>query len=354
MIRSEAPGTRDSSPVGALGDALFLVWGPPSHGPRSRVFARALGIDVEFVWSTHRRGILVAPYKYVAAAIQTLRLLMRRRPNLVFVQSPPSLAVLFVRLYCTAADARFVVDAHSAAMQSAIWTRPLWLQRHLARQAVTTIVTNERFARIVRSQGAHAVVIRDVPTTFPAEATFPVEGSFNVMVVNTFAPDEPLPAVLEAASGLSGVTLYVTGDADRAGKRSRVAVPPNVRFTGFLPDDTYYALMRGSQVVMCLTTRDDTMQRGACEALSMGKPIITSRWPLLQSYFHKGSVCVENSPEGIRAGVLEMMRDHGRYEAEIEQLQIEQQEEWRTGVASLRALLGGALESNEVDRREAG
>ena len=31
--------------------------------------------------------------------------------------------------------------------------------------------------------------------------------------------------------------------------------------------------------ILALTTHDHTMQRGACEAVSLGVPIITSDWP---------------------------------------------------------------------------
>jgi glycosyltransferase involved in cell wall biosynthesis len=111
--------------------------------------------------------------------------------------------------------------------------------------------------------------------------------------------------------------------------------PANVHFTGYLPNETYYALLANSQAVLCLTTRDHTMQRGACEALSLGKPIITSDWPLLQTYFHAGTVHVDNTPEGIRQGVLVLKADYGRYQAGIRQLQIEQQREWQQKVTLL-------------------
>ena len=80
-----------------LDKALFLVWGPPAYGPRSRALSQELGIrDISYVYSTRRRGLLSAPLKYPYQAILTLLLLFKRRPQLVFVQSPPSIAVLFV------------------------------------------------------------------------------------------------------------------------------------------------------------------------------------------------------------------------------------------------------------------
>src|SRR5512143_2950667 len=89
-LRSPSPRERCMFPGK---NALFLVWGPPSHGPRSQVLARELGIEaLHFVHITAQRGLLLAPFRYAVQAVQTLLLLFRKRPELVLVQSPPSLA----------------------------------------------------------------------------------------------------------------------------------------------------------------------------------------------------------------------------------------------------------------------
>lgn len=323
--------------------SLFLVWGPPSHGPRSLVFARELGIrEMHYLDVTRRRGWWTALFKYPLLAARTLGLLFQKRPDLVFVQSPPGLAVLFVAIYCALTGSRFVVDAHSAALQLPFWTRPRWFWAWLARRALTTIVTNEYFAQMLQAWGARAMVIRDIPTTFPEGGEYPLHGAFNVVVVNTFSTDEPLGQVLDAARGLDGVQFYVTGKVSRGDPEMVASAPKNVTFTDFISTEQYYALLRGSHAVLCLTMRDNTMQRGACEALSLGKPIITSHWPLLRDYFKKGTVHVDNTSGGIRRGVLEMRSDFDAYQAGIRELQVSQQAEWQEKVRGLTALVGSA------------
>lgn len=323
--------------------SLFLVWGPPSHGPRSQVFARELGIqEMHYLNVTSRRGSWSALFKYPLLAMRTLGLLFRKRPKFVFVQSPPGLAVLFVSLYCALTHSHFVVDAHSAAMLLPVWTRPRWFWGGLARRALVTIVTNEHFAEMIRGWGAHALVIRDIPTTFPEDGEYPLEGDFNVTVVNTFSTDEPLEQVLEAAQALENVQFYVTGRVGRADPKFLEMAPRNVIFTDFLSTEQYYALLRGSHAVMCLTTRDNTMQRGACEALSLGRPIITSDWSLLREYFNLGTVHVDNTATGIRNGIQEMVSCYEKYTAGIGALQKVQQAEWQEKLQILAALIPSA------------
>jgi glycosyltransferase involved in cell wall biosynthesis len=308
------------------------------------VLARELSIErLHYIHSTARRGWLIAPLKYSYQACETLRILLRERPQIVLVQSPPSLAVLFVSLYCALTGARYLIDAHSAAFQIRIWTWPGWLHRALARRAITTIVTNEHFQRQVEGWGGHAFVLRDIPTSFDRHASYALNGSFNVVVVNTFADDEPLGEILEAARGLSGIRFYVTGKKKLAATEVLSCAPDNVQFTDFLPDESYYALLNTAHAVMCLTTRNHTMQRGACEALSLGKPIITSDWPILRSYFHKGTVHVPNTSAGIRQGVLRMQAQHVRYEMEIGELQLVQRQEWQAKRQEILDLVHRAL-----------
>lgn len=322
-----------------LGPPLFMVWGPPSHGPRSKVFARELGIDLEFVEVTRRRGLLVAPYKYVAQAIRTVALLRRRRPRLLFVQSPPNLAVLAAAFYGRWSRAPYVVDAHSAAMLSPVWTRPRWLNRILFRRAAVTIVTDEHWAVWLESIGARSLVVRDIPTVFPRAEAPELGPGFHVLVVNTFDDDEPLDQVVEAARQTPDATFHVTGRIERNPDKVPASVPPNLRFTGYLADADYYALMAAAGAVACFTTRDHTMQRGACEALSMGRPIITSDWDLLRTYFDRGTVHVPNTAEAIAAAVRKVRDDHPRYLAEVGELAESQRIQWAVARRALEDMV---------------
>jgi glycosyltransferase involved in cell wall biosynthesis len=326
--------------------SLFLVWGPPSHGPRSRVLAQKLGIrELHFVSPISQRGAWVAAIKYGAQAIETLRLLRRKRPRIIFVQSPPGIAVMVVGLYAAFSNSRFLVDAHSDALLLPYWTHPRWLYRYLARRAITTIVTNDHFRQMIVDWGGHALVIRDIPTTFTHTGFYSTSGDFVVTVVNSFAPDEPLDQVLEAADKLDGVQFYVTGKKSRGNPKLLARAQANVHFTDYLTTEDYYSLLRSSQAVLCLTTRNHTMQRGACEALSLGKPIITSDWAMLRDYFHAGTVHVDNTGQDIRRGVLEMKENYARYAAGIKELQKFQRLEWEEKVTTLVQLVRTALET---------
>ncbi len=169
-----------------------------------------------------------------------------------------------------------------------------------------------------------------------------MKSGFNVAFVSTFAEDEPLEAVLQAADLLPDVNFYITGDKRKKPVSFFENAPANVTFTGFLdPDKQYPGLLRAADAIMVLTTRDFTLQLGGCEATAVGKPLVTSDWPYLREVFPKGTVYVSDTAESIRDGILRLRRDFKRLSEEIIDLRQESQKEWKIRLAQLKQLVEG-------------
>ncbi len=319
---------------------LFLVWAAASDGSsRSRHLAQELGIrELHHVSVLRGAPTWAAPFRYALQGLRTLGLLSRKRPGLVIVQSPPSHAVLFVRLYCRITGAGYVVDAHSDAFQRRVWFKPSWLHDPAVRDALVTLVHVDSFQSLVEARGGRALVLRDPIGSYEWD-DYPLKDGFNIAVVNRFAPDEPIEQVLRAAARMPSVRFHVTGDPEKAPPGLLARAPKNVTFTGFLPSRQYYGLLRSSQAVMALTTRDHTFQCGANEALSLEKPVITSAWQTLRDYFPRGAVFVDNSEDGILEGVCEMVSRHEACEGEIRELRRSQRVDWENRVDELAEIV---------------
>jgi glycosyltransferase involved in cell wall biosynthesis len=304
------------------------------------------------VCATRKKGWLIAPIKYFFQAIMTLALLGRQRYRLVFVQNPPVFAALSVYIYCLSARACFVIDSHTESLLSPVWRSTLPLHRFLSRKAITTLVTNDHLRRMITSWRAHAFVLRDVPSRMSRGGYVDLpDAALNVAVISSASYDEPTDQVLEAARTLPDVAFHVTGNRDTKSLQDMAAsAPRNVRFTGYLPDEEYYSLLDKVQVVMCLTTEDHTHQSGASEALWLGKPIITSDWPLLRDYFDKGTLHIDNTGRGIRQAVLTMKQCLPAYQSEIQALQRERLHEWLEKEQTLLSLVEKAVYSCDRDQ----
>ena len=330
--------TQDSMERAGSHRGICIVWHPYSR--RGQLIADKFHLKLHLIHSLKRYYVL-APLRYVLQSIKTFAVLIREKPKLVFVQNPPIFAAAIVYIYARLWKAQYVIDSHTGALLAPWWKWTLPIHAFLSRRAITTIVTNEHLKAMVEAWGANAFILADLPTTFPQGKPFPLDSEFNVTVINTFSPDEPLEEVLAAAATLPEVQFYVTGDLIRAKNSLFENQPGNVKFTGFLPDEDYFGLLRATQAVMTLTTNNHTMQRAACEAVSLGKPIITSNWPILKEYFDKGTLYVDNSAESIREAVITMQQERERLEKDILILQHERWQEWQHKYATLTELVEG-------------
>jgi glycosyltransferase involved in cell wall biosynthesis len=314
---------------------LFIAWAP--HNRRSEQLAAALGLQLHLIHRLRYRAPLYAPVKYPVLMAETWRLLARARPQVVFVQNPPPLLPLLVLAFAARHPLRLVVDHHTAAFSRA-WA---WLGRlrpWVVRQAVVNLVTNEHWQEAIRVWGGKALILDDVPAEFPAGKRYPLPIGANVAMVSSFAPDEPLAIMPDVARFLPDVHFHVTGDKRRAPTDLLRAAPPNLRFTGFLPDERYFGLLRAVDAVLVLTTRDHTNQRGGCEAVWLGQPLVVSDWPVLRRAFHGGAVHVPNTAEGVAAGVREALARRDDLATGMYRLQTERRARWVEVSAQMRKI----------------
>ncbi len=281
---------------------VYISWAP--YCSRSDNTARELGgqsymVYSEFLGSNYFTVLL----KYFFQAIVTLSILFRDRPDVVFVMSPSVFATIPVYIHCKIFDARYVIDAHTGAFDHLIWKKVEFLQQFFCRKAIFSIVTNRGIARIIEDWGAEYVIVPDVPIKCDKAKIPELTGKINVTLVNTFAQDEPVDQFLEATKNLSEIQFSVTG---KLGKKQRVYLDlelKNVHFTDFLSEEDYAGLLQVSDLIVVLTTRDNTMQRGAYEAIYYGRPVVTSDWKVLRENFPMGAVFVKNSVEEIVTGI---------------------------------------------------
>ena len=308
---------------------VFVSWWKYTSRPES--FARAIGAENYFFAQGARLGLL----KYVPRAWCCFWTLLLRRPRLVFASNPPTFAPSVAWLYCLLFNARFCMDSHTSAFDRPRWLRLMPLHAFLARRAIWASTTNEELTGRVNAMGAQGVTVSDIPFEMP-RGSYPVApNAFTIAVVCSFDVDEPVLETMQAARELPNVQFYVTGNARKASAEVRAARPDNVTFTGFLSKDDYAGLLHSVSAVLVLTTLDFTMQRGGSEAITVGKPLITSDFPVLRRIFYKGTIHVDNSPRAIQAAVETLRSDYAQYTREMAEMREERQAHWDTVRADL-------------------
>jgi glycosyltransferase involved in cell wall biosynthesis len=307
----------------------YISWA--AHCSRSDHTARELGGTSHLVyWGALGSHPLTIWLKYLGQAVRTWRLLAADRPTAVFVMTPPVFAPLVAWAYCFMRGCRFVLDAHTAAFLHPRWRHFQRLQFWLARRAAATIVHNDYLKAVIEREGGHAITVGDIPVRFDRCEPYDLPPGFNIAVVCSFNPDEPIAEMLEAARHLPDVHFHVTGNPRRGDPRLATATPANVRLTGFLSDGAYGSLITRADGVLTLTTRDHTMLRGAWEAVYQGTPVIVSNWPVLREAFDEGAIHVDNTAADIVSAVGALRQHHGQYRAGVRALCERKQHRWES------------------------
>ena len=337
----------------AGGDTRWVAisWAPYSR--RSEMFARELDAPHHCIHYLRFQSPLHAPFKYVLQTIKTLRVLRRERPDAIHVQNPPFVCGLVVALHCALYGSVYVTEHHSAAFDRA-WSWALPLQRMIARRAATNIVTNEHWADVVQGWGGSTIVMYDAFLDLPAGQPYPLRPGSNVAFVGVFAEDEPVDAVVDAAAALPDVNFYITGDIRKASSSTLARASGNVTFTGFLDTNgAYLGLIRGADAVVVLTTRDHTLQLAGCEAIALGKPLVTSDWDYLRELFGDAAVYVEPTPQSIRSGVEQALGRVAEMAEHALALRDRRRLEWADRMAQLRSMVAPPAELERDGSRRA-
>jgi hypothetical protein len=207
---------------------------------------------------------------------------------------------------------RLFIDAHNEAITPFVHDSFFfrWLAKFNIRHANITIVTNNNLAREVISKGGHPFVLPDLLPTPPIH-TVPIEVKspppYKLVLICTYAPDEPFMKVIEACSNIDQVRLYVTGRVpDRI---KHLASPPKLTFTGYIDEETYWMLLAEAHIIIDLTEMDNCLVCGAYESIALQKPLILSNNEASIATFNKNAIHVENDVPDIHKAILNIISD---------------------------------------------
>ncbi len=339
-------GSANADPDGfhAL-DPLWIAWNTHT---RTTGLCAAWHLPLRIIRS-ERRGISGK----IAQAARTIGLLHRHRPGVLFIQNP-SLALTVLALLTRRWFAFYlVIDAHNEGVRP--FDRPGafvgWLTRRALKGADTTIVTNAALAADVSVAGGRPLVLSDslpVPPALPADVGTTQEAP-QIVVIATFRPDEPISALMAAATQMPEVRFAFTGDCARF-RASESALPPNVRLTGFLPNDAYWQLLAQAEVICDLSLKPDCLVCGAYEALALGKPMVLSDDRATREVFGSAAILTANEPHAIASALRAALEQQRTLAARTRALREAYREAWQAREAAARTAL---LERARASRRGA-
>ncbi|MDV6266542.1 glycosyltransferase family protein [Rhodococcus globerulus] len=280
------------------GGTIFISW-VKYHG-RSEAIADAVGAKAVFIVD-ERENISVIR-RYFRQSVATYGLIRKTQPRVVIAMLPPAPLIL-VLLLAGVRRAQIVADLHTGFFTDPKWKWACNSTLRILRRSMV-IVTNSDLKKYCDVQGNSTLVMHDLLESpdDAVERTFEEFQEPTVLCPLSYANDEPLAEILEAAANLTSVKFIFTGNAP---EWVRVTAPSNIEFAGYLSNEKYWETLNKSWCVLALTTRDSTMQRAGYEALISGKPLLTSDHSVLRDYFQDAANYCDQSSESIRSEILQ-------------------------------------------------
>ena len=309
--------------------ACWITW---EHHRRSRSLTRELKIPLVELAKPGGRAL-----RYVRDSWVTLARLLSNRHRTVFVQVPSLVLGHLAITLSSLLRFRVIVDAHNAVIEGAeSGGFPLrMLYRSVVKRADLVIVTNTSLSERVRRLGGRPGVLPDpVPEL---ESMSEQVASNEVVVISTWATDEPLGAVLEAAQHLPQPLFFTITGRPRGPLADAARATARVRLSGFVSEQEYLALLSRARVVVDLTTREDCLVCGAYEALALGRPLVVSDSRALRELLRDGAVFAKNEPQAVALAVSEASANEEKWAAQCAARREAYREEWRTAAEQLLA-----------------
>jgi glycosyltransferase involved in cell wall biosynthesis len=309
---------------------MWVTW---ERHRRTSELSRDLGASlVEITSGLPRIG------RYTVLLARSTMGLLRNRPNVLIVQCPSIVLGLWAAALKPLFGYTLVADLHNEAVKPYIVSSRLYerLLRVVHRVADLCIVTNPNLTSVIEAAGGRAFVLPDkLPDLRPASNEAPATTS--VVFVCTYSRDEPYREVIEAARALDpSVTVFVTG---RYRGTDPLPVPSNVRLTGFLPEEAYVSLLGSADVIVDLTAIEDCLVCGAYEAVTLGRPLVTSDTAALRQYFRRGTVYSRHDSASLAAAISYALANRERLAAEMRLLKPDLMAAWTEQRDALQELL---------------
>lgn len=300
---------------------LFIVWNPFQR--RAQSLAAMFDLDlVYFHYAWERRSRVHKALSYVGKFTATLAAILRRRPRYVFVQLAPTPLLYAAALARALTGSRFAADCHNTMLYDAGWIN--WpLAKRLLRSADITLVHNTDVQRIAEGLQIPTRILRDplpvmrVDSEITQVAGITLQTAPYVIIPCSMAEDEPVAELFRAAAQLPDLRFVVTWYADRLPPALRRQAPPNLHFTGFLPEPEFNALYAHARAAIVLSTREGTQPSGASEAIALGIPLVISSLQTTQRLYGEAVCFVENTADGIAAGVRRTVADRPKWQQRV-------------------------------------
>ncbi|ELK44322.1 glycosyltransferase, partial [Halobacillus sp. BAB-2008] len=278
---------------------------------------------------------------------KTFIILLKNRPSTLWIQLPPSILLYQVFIYkLFFRDTKIISDCHNGQFRSP------WLNFPFSIKLINfcseiIIVHNDDLLNEVKDKkilNLEKVHVLEDNLPIPSESIKIEKPEENlVLFPASFNSDEPISELVEAAKKVPHINIYITGEksAEKLNRHSikESDLPSNIKFTGWLTDDSYKTMLKSADIILGLTLLDTIQLSVAIEAVGYEKAMVLSNTNTLKKLFNKGSVFVDNDGASIAKGIIKALESKQELEKETKQLKVKKTKEWFSEAEKLKKII---------------
>jgi glycosyltransferase involved in cell wall biosynthesis len=338
----------------------FVIWG------REVKLSQFLGksLDAKIIISYRKKwGNINIPafLRYMIQGRDTYKKLRKLRPQVIFVQNPPIVAVLVVYVYCLFNDVDYVIDSHTAFLDRKwIFFHPL--QKFLSKRAILNTFHNYKnleFAekkwgmangRVLQFYNPKRLEILSKNVKLPKFINKKIAGQLGlkVFMVNRFAGDDAWKEVIETAKLMPESLFFITGDYM---KFKNIEAPRNVIFTGYINHKKFICLMEKCDVVLALTKRKDTVLWSLREIMALNKPVVTTDNEVLRHYFSDVALFSNMAPADLKEKLSQAWDNRFEIKCKINNFLKKDFLRWENDISDINKLTKNDSQNRKTDSK---
>lgn len=301
---------------------IWITW---ERQIRNESMAELLGAKLlEFSYYKNRF------FRYFFLTIKTAIAIVKEKPNIVYVQNPSLVLALFSVLFKYIVGYRCVVDQHNSGIfpLEGRFTSLNYIARFVLKHSDFSIITNDGLVDDVLRGGGRPIVIPDPLPGFKYDnishrSSYIIDNKkLNILFICSWSEDEPFMEVLEAAKQLDSnrYHIWVTGKPKKQIFSQKL--PDSITLLGFVTEPEYRFFLSSVDAVIVLTKRENCLNCGAYEAVSMEKPGILARKKALMDFFDSGFIFTELDHNSIKSSIEELGRRLSYLEVGVRELKL--------------------------------
>lgn len=316
---------------------VWLAW---ENQRRSTMLAKELKADLCQIESDLPRLL-----RYIKLSLKTIHILTNKRYNFIFVQNPSIVLCLIVILIKKfLGNVKIIIDSHTPYIKLKGIKEVIFnlITTIVYRCADHIIVTNRDLKEIYEKlyPKASFYALPDKIPEFGNINKIELLSKVNILLICTYAEDEPYIEVFKAMKRLSNATLYVTGKKSKISQEALIIKPDNVILTDYLPDSEYNSILNSVDIIIDLTEIENCLVCGAYEGLAAEKVLILSDKKVLKEYFDEGVIHTKNDSESIYDNIQLAIENYEKLKMDIVHLKSKRIKEWKGQWVKLLGIIG--------------